>query len=508
MVGIISTRHRAIRRLKRSQSGITQPHTKKLIETEWKERTPRFLFRGWTPSSGGNAKLNTTSAVTPHAFHGQQRSPRDKSILEIPEEQIKSEIRGHLVGRRVKSHFSSWAADFQTALDYAGTETRAHLAVFDTSLRGQYNEIYHVPALHAMGVTSYPYDHEYLVYGPVEGEAYTCVSVTKLRNHGMNMTAGFSNSTLKVSLEDLARARKVANVFRPINHAMGPDLFLAVFAAELSRLLRPARAKDCSPGWSQKDNSAILTHLSDVVDLGAELPPKKLLVNPKTYVDGFPELKAMVDILMTVELGIEKKRSEISKESSSKTSVSPASGQKRKAGHSQVSTDSKVVGVTMQKALPHDLLEDLARHGSTFQEKLRATQKQLDSTTDGLGAKTQALKAKLVHTERSLEALSIDPKRKTLSTAIIFDLDELTKQVHVFTTGLQRAEASLAVFQKSCSEIIQSIGKEGDPFVRPSPQKSRPKSPSPRPSVPLEPKAVAEQSDGSQGRTKCLKTCM
>ncbi|KAL2283914.1 hypothetical protein FJTKL_09667 [Diaporthe vaccinii] len=484
------------------KTGITIPPAD---PNRMEKKDPRFLFRGWTPSSGGNAKLNTTSAVTPHAFYGQDRNPRDKSILEIPEEKIKSEIRGHLIGRPVKSHFSSWAAYFQTALHYAGTGTHAHLAVFDTSLRRQQNVIYHVPALNAMGLTSYRYDHEYLVYGPVEGEAYTCVSVTKLRNHGMNMTVPFSKSTPKVSVKDLARARKVANVVRPTSHAMGPDLFLAAFAAELSRLLRAAHGKDCGPGWSQKDNSAILTHLSDVVDLGAELPPKKSLVNPKTYVDGFPQLKAMVDILMTIELGIERKRSEISKEPSSKTSVSPASGHKRKAGHGQVSNDFKVVEVDLQRALPLDLLEDLAKHGSTFQETLQATQKQPGSTTNGLVAKAQALKAKFVAPETRVDAVSVEPGRDTLMLGTHIDLDDLIKQAQVFTTTIQCYAESLAELQKAYIEIIETVGDDGDLFAFSSPQKPRPESPPPRQSVPLEQKPVAEQDDGSQARTKRVK---
>lgn len=482
-----------------------QFYTKELLQTEWKEMIPRFLFRGWKPASGGNPKLNTTSAVTPHAFYGSDKEPHDKSIFRIPTEQIKSEIRIHLEGRRGKSHFSSWAANLQTALSFVGPGDDAYLAVFDTSVRGKHNEVYHVHALREMGLTKYAYPEEYLVYGPVTGEAYTCVSVKQLREQGMGIIDGARNTGSEVKKNDLAHARKIANMFRPISHVTGPDLFVTVFAAELSRLFRTDRGHSYGSGWSQKDNKAILAHLSDAVDLAAKLSPKKSLVNPKTYVYSFSQLKAMVDILMMVELAIDRKRSEISKKSSSTTRVPPASGQKRKADDSQVSTDAKVVEGELQKALPRDLLEDLARHGSTFQERLQATQKQLDSTTDGLGTKTQALKAKLVHTERRLEALSIDPKRNKLGTAILFDLDELTKQAQFFTTGLQHAEASLAALQKSCNEIIQSIGKAGDPFVRPIPQEPRHESSPPFPGVPLKPKVAAEQTDGSQSRDKRVK---
>ncbi|KAK7708910.1 hypothetical protein SLS64_006390 [Diaporthe eres] len=356
-----------------------------------------------------------------------------------------------------------------------------------------------------MGFTTYKYPEEYLVYGPVRGEAYTCVSVEQLRKQGMQLIDGPRKGKPEVTKNDLAHASKIANMFRPISHSMGPDLFLTVFAAELSRLFRTDRGYNHGSGWSQKDNEAILAHLSDALDLAAKLSPKESLVNPKTYVHGFSQLKAMVDILMTVGLGIDRKRSEISQKSASKTHVSLASGLKRKADDSQLSTDSKMVEVKLQKALRRELLEDLARHGSTFQERLQATQKQLDSITDGLGAKTQALKAKLVNTEKRLEALSIDPKINTLSTAKLFDLDELTNQAQVFTAGLRHAEASLVVLQKSCNEIIQSIGKEGDPFVRQSLQKLRHELPPRLPRLPLKPRLVAKQVFGSQSRTKRVK---
>lgn len=462
---------------------------------------PRFLFRGWKPASGGNPKLNTTSAVTPHAFYGSDKEPHDKSIFKIPTAQIRSEVQMHLEGRRGKSHFSSWAANLQTALDFVGPGDDAYVAVFDTSLGGKHNEIYHVSALRDMGFTAYVYPEEYLVYGPVTGEAYTCVSVKQLRKQGMHMTDGTRSCTPEITKDDLTHASKIANMFRPTSHSMGPDLFLTVFAAELSRLFRTDRGYNLGLGWSQKDNKAILAHLSDAVDLAAKLSPKKSLVNPKTYVHGFSQLKAMVDILMTVELGIERKRSEMSKKSPSATGVSPASGQKRKAGHSQVSTEPGVDEFEFQKAFLRGLLEDLARHGSTFQESLKATQKQLDSSSYvGLVANTQTLQAKLFYTESRLKSLSIYPKRNPLSTAISSDLDELTKQAQVFSSVLQHAEASLAILQKSCNEIMESTGKEGDPFVRPGAQKSGHESPPPRPSVPLEPKTVTEQRDGSQDR--------
>lgn len=455
--------------------------------------------------------MNTAKAVIPHAFYGSNKEPHDKSISQIPTENIKSEVQGHLEGYHVKSHFSSWAANFQTALGFASVGKDAHLAVFDTSLRGQHNEIYHVSALKEMGLTSFHYPEEYLVYGPVAGEAYTCVSVMDLRQQGMTITEGPLDGTSKVTKNDLAHARKIASNFRPISHDLGPDLFLTVFAVELSRLLRSDRGHNRGSGWSQKDNREILTHLSDAVNLAAKISPKKPLVNPKTYVHGFSQLKAMVDILMTVELEIDRKRSEISKNSSSTTMVSPVSAvsaKKRKSNDSQVSTDSKMVEAEPKKVLPRDLIQDLSRHGDTFQAGLQDARKQLNSTDE----KAQALRAKLILTEKRLAALSINPKRKTLNTTILdmkkaaSNLDGLTKRTQEFTTELQHVMMSLDVLQASCTEIVELIGSEEDPFAPQGPQKSLDQPPPPRPLVPTKTKPVAKHDLDIQNRKKVKHT--
>lgn len=468
---------------------------------------PRFLFRGWRPTSGGNSALNTTSAVTPHAFYGTDKEPQDKSIFEIPTRQIKSDIQKHLGGQLGKSHFSSWAANLQTALDFAGPGKDAHVSVFDTSLCGKNNEVLHVPALHEMGLTHFDIPEEYLVYGPVAGEAYTCVSIMHLREQGMRISAASHKRKSEVTKKDLTHARNIANSFRPISHERGPDLFLTVFAAELSRLFYPDRGYDYSSGWSQNDNRAIMEHLSDAVGLPAKLSLKKPLVNPKTYVDGFSQLKLMVDILMTVELRIDREKSELSNRSSPTTNLSPPPGQKRKADDSQVSNDSKLVGDKLQEAFPLNLLEDLVERGVTFREWLHISRDRLSST----GAKAQALKTKLVAAEKRLEALSIDPKKNTLGTAILHmekaasDLDGLVKKSQALTGGLQLAEASLDVLQQYCTETINLLDKEENPFARPCSQALCHESKLSRPSIPWEAKAVAQQGCNSQKRTKLAR---
>lgn len=503
--GEVSHEIAAIIRSSTMRNGIIQRRTKETLLTEWQGRTPRFLFRGWKPASGGNPELNTTRAVTPHAFHGSHKEPRDKSISEIPPDQIKLGIQKHLAGQRGKSHFSSWAANFQTALIFAGVGEHAYVAVFDTSLRGKHNEIYHVPALHELGLTSYNYSEEYLVYGPVSGEAYTCVSVTQLRKQGMSMTPGSRKSTSEVTEIDLRHARKIANTFRPMGHDLGPDLFLTVFAVELSRLFHTDETHDYGLGWSQKDNRAILTHLSDAVSLSAKLSSKKPLVNPKTYVHSFPQLKAMVDILMTIELGIDRERSEMVKNASSTPKMPASSGQKRKADDSQESTDSKAGEAELQRVIPQDLCADLVRHGNAFQEGLKVTREQIDSTE----AKSLALKDKFVFMKKRLEALSINPKSQTVTNAILLtkraasDLGGLTRKTQDLTTELQHVKASLDVLEQSCNEIIESIGKEEDPLVHSDPQRSCPRSSPYQPLGRTKPKATRVfKTENNAKRTK------
>jgi hypothetical protein len=162
----------------------------------------------------------------------------------------------------------------------------------------------------------------------------------------MDVTVASRKGTSRISVIELRHARKIANEFQPRWHvdAKIPDLFLTVFAAELGRLLRTAQGSNCGTGWSQEDNRKILKYLSalDLVDLAAKQPHKKSLVNPKTYVKGFPQLKAMVDVLMTLEIEIDRKRSEISKNPPFETNVSSKSGKKRKADDIRASKDSKV----------------------------------------------------------------------------------------------------------------------------------------------------------------------
>lgn len=292
------------------------------INQEWNYRLPRFLFRGFNSHSGGDSGLNRSRMIQPHAFYGTHNKvepwPWDqggKPVTSLSLEELQRDVNGHLVGSLVQSHFSSWAADFHTALSYAGAGDSSMIAVLDTTLCGTRTAVYHVPALMAAGVACGKYPHEYLVYGPVIGAAYCCfVPVPSLITEGLR-SYHFDSAAVEtpVTISDLDQASNVASLFRHENYkTAGPALFLTVFAAELSRLKRPNRLfpqRSAKSPWSLNDTATILRYLDPRI-YDAALFSHEPLVNRDTYVDRFEQLRCMVDLLATVEEEIRKKRRE------------------------------------------------------------------------------------------------------------------------------------------------------------------------------------------------------
>ncbi|GAB7360217.1 hypothetical protein MBLNU230_g7977t2 [Neophaeotheca triangularis] len=68
--------------------------------------TPRFLFRVWCAASGGDARLNTPTAITPHAFIHPNQGPA--TIFHMSRNKISELAAGHFRGLTVNSVFSSW----------------------------------------------------------------------------------------------------------------------------------------------------------------------------------------------------------------------------------------------------------------------------------------------------------------------------------------------------------------------------------------------------------------
>lgn len=185
------------------------------------------------------------------------------------------------------------------------------IAVLDTALCDpRYTAIHHVPALQAAGISQGSYPHEYLVYGPVVGPAYCCcVPVSSLMRAGLSVHYRLTDKSITGNLD---RASKIASLFRhEMYKVAGPALFLTVFAADLSRSTRytSERYRELDLTWSQEDITTILNYLRPRI-YDASLCDYQPLVNPKTYVAGFWQLRCMVQLLISVDKEIQMTRSE------------------------------------------------------------------------------------------------------------------------------------------------------------------------------------------------------
>ncbi|KAI1329160.1 hypothetical protein F5Y16DRAFT_397627 [Xylariaceae sp. FL0255] len=144
---------------------------------------PRFLFRGFTKSSGGgvnvDARLNSEQGIIPQGFlDGKEPT----SIYDIPN--LPQMLDDHLSGKTgpdVQTQFSSWAPTYQDARIFAeGMNPR--IAVLDTSKMAGGSGIYNVSELVRVGLVppDNSYSWEYLIYGPVRGEGYSCTDVIEI----------------------------------------------------------------------------------------------------------------------------------------------------------------------------------------------------------------------------------------------------------------------------------------------------------------------------------------
>lgn len=248
-----------------------------------------------------------------------------KQVTSIPIGSLRRQVNAHLVGKVVRSPFSSWSADWQTAIYYAGIGSSAHIAIMDTSLKRQHTHIWHVTSLVKAGITGSNYFHEYLVYGPVHGEAYVaCRSISELRkqveSHSIYLGASFFSSAPAIgsinSIRGLVeQAHFTATAFSPHNSArLRPDMYLTILAAEMARHRTHEFISYGVP--LPADQLTLLEKRSIQSFVGpirifrwaAKYPSEKALFNPLTYSDGLPQLKAMIKILQFFE-------SEIAKES-------------------------------------------------------------------------------------------------------------------------------------------------------------------------------------------------
>lgn len=99
----------------------------------------------------------------------------------MPADEIYGNMTCHIEYERdLESPFSSWTHFLQTALRFAHTDNTSMIAVLDTTHASLVDRVWHTEDLRAAGLTEASFMDEFLVYGPVSGPNYHCISVQKL----------------------------------------------------------------------------------------------------------------------------------------------------------------------------------------------------------------------------------------------------------------------------------------------------------------------------------------
>ncbi|KAK5686901.1 hypothetical protein LTS10_001036 [Elasticomyces elasticus] len=135
---------------------------------------PRFFFRAWSSASGGDPRLNTTNAITPHAFVG---GGGPASIRELSAKQIRLLWKGHYQGAVVNSVLSSWSQSWLASASVHGTAD-GYLSILDTTRLKEHNFVAQTARCCKLGLIGD--DYEYYIFGIVSGEAYNSVPLGKI----------------------------------------------------------------------------------------------------------------------------------------------------------------------------------------------------------------------------------------------------------------------------------------------------------------------------------------
>ncbi|KAG9956582.1 hypothetical protein KCU61_g9704, partial [Aureobasidium melanogenum] len=150
------------------------------------KNVPKYLFRTWHADSGGNRKLNTTTAITPLAFAS---SKDHNSVYDMTRSEFTKNTMSHLGGAMVLTEFPSWFHSPYFAFYYTHrrkSSDSVHVAIIDTEEMAKPNPAFHVPALgRILGSGGYDYEEEYLIRGVIGGHFYKAVSYDKICELGL-----------------------------------------------------------------------------------------------------------------------------------------------------------------------------------------------------------------------------------------------------------------------------------------------------------------------------------
>ncbi|KAM0806702.1 hypothetical protein AB5N19_07039 [Seiridium cardinale] len=222
-------------------------------------KTPKFLFRGFCPDSGGGSdpRLNGELGIVPHAFLAGKRPT---TIFDIPNLQFM--IEEHLSMGHLETEFSSWSANFEVALGFAGDEGR--VAILDTDQLPENVAVYHSPDLKTAGLIDISYFDEYLIYGPVNGPGYHSVAVSSIYEAGFSDINDSHCENIYdplLTADDLANAKRVAQLFQTPSRPR-PDIRIFMTAVMLSIRLWYCRL-DGGLKVHDRDAAAFVAHVAD-----------------------------------------------------------------------------------------------------------------------------------------------------------------------------------------------------------------------------------------------------
>jgi hypothetical protein len=273
-------------------------------------RRPRFLFRSFGSESGGGVdpRLNSEDGIVPHGFLDGKKPT---GMFDNPN--LRGMIDCHLEGDScIQSDFSSWAANIATSLSFTVGKRTAYLAVLDTEAMESHVEVHHVPDLFAVGIAYTSFTEEYLVYGPVRGRAFHCVSVAKLSNYMGDLGVGYLpyglHTTNKLPAASLPSknmfsvARNIGKLYRR-DGIESEEMVIAVTAAFLGLHFSSTNRYAVS---SEAKTATIKELAPELSALGHHPPAQLVNTSVDTYRNAGFEM--MVDLLVALQRVVDEAR--------------------------------------------------------------------------------------------------------------------------------------------------------------------------------------------------------
>lgn len=254
---------------------------------EARSTNPRFLFRYWCKHSGGNARLNTTDAITP-SFHATHRGR--KNFYKIPPDRLSAWAQHHVTYTHgLRTTFSSWSQTLNTVLcmaQHSPDPASTHISVLDTEMLGPMNPILHTGDFDRVLQTGsvWQFSNEYLIFGVVRGDAYKAVPYSDFTAAVTSIDVNLVDGWPEVSLTGLT-----IESLKALAQRYGEKLEL-IIAAGLSRM-------SVGHSWTREDLLSMLCTLNFPADWRDD---PKLSMSSEVDYHGHEDAKDILRILRDV----------------------------------------------------------------------------------------------------------------------------------------------------------------------------------------------------------------